>query len=430
MDCFNKGFGLTALAAVFFVAGCASNQAVDGGNKPVVTEIKSDLPVYAKLDLTPEGKYYFSEFSFMEFKNSVNLNTLSHNLHTGKVGCQDEIYNIGPKKQEKTELCHDKVLSSFRTSSYGGEAMAQNTISVLVTVLSFGTQAHSYRYSSFDNELFSKALNEALTAQPREHLISQFNSIYQQSKQIFAENKTAYDNKWQELNAKLEKALVVKDNSQLYQSKPEVYIHPSNPVEEKASTSVKWGSASDLTAKLQEAANKEYAEGRWTLICHSIPGFKHTSSGCDQRWGTADELTMQPVLYTIDSASRYRYTPMLNASNAHISAVSEMTGRITLTNHTNSFLTIDSLSLYIGRDIETLSNLNVQLPPKGVNRSLSLAKYSNFQMTSLANVKKSHLARSIDVGLAMKYKVVDTNLENTLYKTNSVKIQDLPGQVY
>ena len=45
MDCFNKRFGLTALAAVFFVAGCASNQAVDGGNKPVVTEIKSDLPV-------------------------------------------------------------------------------------------------------------------------------------------------------------------------------------------------------------------------------------------------------------------------------------------------------------------------------------------------------------------------------------------------
>lgn len=430
MDCFNKRFGLTALAAVFFVAGCASNQAVDGGNKPAVTEIKSDLPVYAKLDLTPEGKYYFSEFSFVEFKDSVNLNTLSHNLHTGKVGCEDEIYNLHSNKKEKNELCHDKVLASFRTSSQDGQTMALNTISVLVTAVSLGTQAHSYRFSSFSDELFFKALNEALTAQPREQLISQFNSIYQQSKQTFAEKKTAYDNKWRDLNAKLEKALVVKDNSQLYQGKPEVYVHPTSPVREKASTSVKWGSASDLTAKLQEAANKEYAEGRWTLICHSIHGFNHTHSGCEQRWGTADELTMQPVLYTIDSASRYRYTPMFNASNAHISAVSDKSGRITLTNLTNSFLTVDSLSLYVGQDIQTLSNLNVQLPPRGVNRSLSLTKYSNFKTTNLVNVKKADLEHSVNLGLAMKYKVVDTNLENTLYKTGNVKLLDLPGRAF
>lgn len=430
MDCFKKGMSLTALAAAMMLAGCASNQAVDGDNKPVVAEINSDLPVYAKLDLTPEGKYYFSEFSFKEFKNSINLNTLSHNLNTRKVGCQDEIYNIGPDKQEKTELCHDKVLSSFRTSSYTGEAMAQNTLSVLITVLSFGTQAHSYRFSSFDNELFSKALNEALTAQPREQLISQFNSIYQQSSQIFAQNKTAYDNKWQELIDKLEKVLVVKDNSQLYQGKPEANIHPSPSVSDKVSIDFRWGSGSDLSAKLQEAANNEYAKGGWLLICRPIRGFKHTHSGCDQRWGIADELTVKPVLYTIDSASRYRYIAVVNASNAHVSAVSDRSGRITITNLTNSFLTIDSLSLYIGRDIETLSNLNVQLPPKGVNYSLSLTKYSNFQMTNLANVKKSHLARSVNLGLAMKYKVADTNLENTLYKTNSVKIQDLPGQVY
>lgn len=430
MDCFKKSISLTALAAVFLVAGCASNQTKVDDSKQVVTEIKSDLPVYAKLDLTPEGKYYFSEFSFKEFNNSVNLNTLSHNLNTSKVGCQDEIYNLRSEKREKTELCHDKVLASFRTSSQDGNSMALNTISVLVTAISLGTQAHSYRYSSFNEELFFKALNEALTAQPREQLISQFNSIYQQSKQTFAEKKMAYDNKWRDLNAKLEKALVVKDNSQLYKGKPEVYIHPSFPVSDKASIDFRWESGNDLSAKLQEAANNEYAKGRWTLICHSAHGFKHTHSGCEQRWGTADDLTVKPVLYTIDSASRYRYIAVVNVSNAHVSAVSDKSGRITLTNLTNSFLTIDSLSLYIGQDIETLSNLNVQLPPKGVNQSLTLTKYSNFQMTNLANVTKSHLARSVNVGLAMKYKVVDSNLENTLYKTNSVKIQDLPGQVY
>ncbi|MBZ9612699.1 hypothetical protein [Rheinheimera maricola] len=401
MDCFNKRFGLTALAAVFFVAGCASNKVKV---RPVPEKIVSDFTVFAKLDVTPEGRYFFRDFSFGAVSNVINLNTLRHNIKTALVKC-DEGISAGDKKTDEDPECKQDKLAMFRIKN-----IKHNTI-------------------SFDEELFEKALAEALVAQPREQLIAEFNKIYHQSPQFFADKQAEFDKRWQYLNAKLPGALVVNDNSQLYDGTPKVYIVKNDPIRTYSGASFFWQSSNEFRSKLQEVANNDYAKTRFTLRCEGLESFFHTISGCEQEWGPLDELEIKPVVYKIDRVRNYGYAPMFKASDTYVSATSDRHGVMTLTNLTDSYVTIDSLSLYVGDEIKNLSNLNLSLPPRSINKDIMLHKYSIYSRKSFNNIRKADLVKSINIGMAIKYKVVDTNVEKTLFKTGDVKYKDMPGWV-
>ncbi|MBZ9612338.1 hypothetical protein [Rheinheimera maricola] len=404
MDCFNKRFGLTALATVFLVAGCASNQTMVKEIKPVAEKIVSDREIFAMLDVTPEGRYYFRDFTFSGTHNFISLNTLQHYIRTESVKCGDAIDSEAQKAVADPECKQDK-LAMFRVRD-----STNNSI-------------------SFDEELFEKALAEALVAQPREQLIAEFNNIYQLVPKFRADKKAEYDKRWNDLNTKLQEALVVNDNSQLYDGKPNAYIFERNPIEEHFWIKFKWQSASDFRVKLQEEVSNHYANSRLTLRCDRLDSFHHTISGCDQKWGMTDKLEVKPVVYEIDTVRNYGYAPTFNASDVHVSAVTDRHGVMSLTNLTDYYVTIDSLSLYVGDEIKNLSNLNLSLPPRSISKDLKLSKYSIFSRKSFNNIRKADLVKSINIGMAIKYKVADINVEKTLFKTGDTRYKDMPGWV-
>ncbi|MEF1341222.1 hypothetical protein REH81_31395, partial [Vibrio rotiferianus] len=77
--------------------------------------------------------------------------------------------------------------------------------------------------------------------------------------------------------------------------------------------------------------------------------------------------------------------------------------------------------MYVGNDIETRTNLNVEVPPEAVSTIADLGRFPDSERRrTLYNVDQTSLKHSIKLGAAVKYRIADTNVEKTLYKVDAV----------
>ncbi len=156
-------------------------------------------------------------------------------------------------------------------------------------------------------------------------------------------------------------------------------------------------------------------------------GFNYTMS-CEKNIGIEDAYEKHVANVTIHNKDISHVIPTYTFSDEQISARFE-SNQLNIENKTNSFLSIDSISIYLNKEIFTDKNLDIELPPNSIDDNVVLSSiikamkkidYSGMNKT-MAKSKK------IDFGIAVKYRVVDTNKEKTLYKKKSFTLLDVVG---
>jgi hypothetical protein len=111
-----------------------------------------------------------------------------------------------------------------------------------------------------------------------------------------------------------------------------------------------------------------------------------------------------------------------NQSRKNINAI--------ITNKTNSFLTVKSLTSYFNSDVNTFTNVNKEVAPDSqtLNTNSTFALFSS-KMTNnlnLHNVTKKILSnKKTDYGFAIKYHIQDSNIEKTIFKKNNYTLLEL-----
>lgn len=141
---------------------------------------------------------------------------------------------------------------------------------------------------------------------------------------------------------------------------------------------------------------------------------------------------------TVESANLNNMVPreyMLNDTNfqAIMRAGSDMSVNGVLTNKTQSFITVKSLTGYYQGLVHNLSNLDKELAPE----SKDLDDGSRYPLLSsgmkekayFSNITKSKAENTkINYGYAIKYKINDTNIEKAIYNTKNISLYDIYRQ--
>lgn len=98
---------------------------------------------------------------------------------------------------------------------------------------------------------------------------------------------------------------------------------------------------------------------------------------------------------------------------------------IILSNRTNQFLKINSLSFYFDTDIKTIEDINVELPPQGT-RKVSNDRFLSLIEKDYKNITKKQAGQKLhNYGMAAKYNMNGASNIKTLYKTNSNSVLGL-----
>ena len=403
---------------VLILSGCSSTE--HNVQVKVNNQIQAKNTIYATLKKGGDGSYSFDKMSLSSMKNSINLNSLVHNYPTQESECKKSLndWKVAP-------LCREDAL--FTTSTLDGGDLVKNTLgNVFLASFTMGTGITGFYTARFDHEAYDKALNQALSKIDRESLIKNANIIVSKHESTLSNGLSEFNSLRKNIDNKINISVKVVDNSQLYSERPSVTSKVYGRFKSNLDISGTWDNLKALDNKLtsQVKTSLNYSEIR--LVCNDLSDFNIKVTGCDQTWKHSANENVKPITYVISSAKTYTFFPTINANDKNVIIRSKEDGQIEITNTTDSFITLSSLSLYLGDEIETMSNLGLELPPGAISKKMHM---SGFQIYSknrkIYSVVKSDLDKKIVVGLASKYKIIDTNLEKTIYKKSNFKYSDL-----
>lgn len=129
-----------------------------------------------------------------------------------------------------------------------------------------------------------------------------------------------------------------------------------------------------------------------------------------------------PIKYTIKYANITNMVPrniILKDKNLLVSC-DAWGKRITVnfTNKTNKFLKVNSLTSYLGNDIQNLQDIiNLEIPPlASMEKTLKPFSEKQLDNVSFEEATRKNLSKSINYGYAIKYSIMDTNRNKTLHK--------------
>lgn len=104
-----------------------------------------------------------------------------------------------------------------------------------------------------------------------------------------------------------------------------------------------------------------------------------------------------------------------------------------LSNKTQSFITVKSLTGYYQSLVNNLSNLDKELAPESKDLDdgtrYALLSYNMKEKSNFSNITKSKAENTkINYGYAIKYKVNDTNIEKAIYNTKNYSLYEVYRQ--
>jgi hypothetical protein len=412
---------ITALG-VIILSGCAST---DQNNVyHAENHIKTKNELFATFKKDTNGNFRFNKFSFSPMTNSINLNTLVHNYPTNESECRKGIGEDG-----ESGLCAEGA--QFSTSTIDSGDVVKNTLgNAFAVVVTLGLRTSAYYTAQFDHESFNKALDEALSKIDRNTLILEANNIVLKQQGTLTQASSKFNNLQLNINKQVNKSVKVFDDSHFYSSQPQVKAR----VNKRFITSLKlnnvWTTTKELNNELTEQVEISASYGEISLKCDGISDFNFKVVGCQQSWGYSSALAIKPITYSISSAKKYTLYPVIKVMDENLTINSTNSGQIEIINNTNSFITLSSLSFYFGKNIETLSNLGLELPPGAVSQKLNMNEFKTYSNDrTLYSIVKKDLNKKIAIGVATKYKIIDTNVEKTIYIKNNYKYSDLEGYV-
>lgn len=337
---------------------------------------------------------------------------------------------LGSASAENSKLCDDEELIDklFRTTSVSAGDIAQSTVvNAAYIVFSFGLgalSAEGHYTGVFDIDAYEKAVKEASSKLDMNKLRNDLDSFLTYKQEQEDSLNATIDKKYLQLKNSLDISFT--DKSKLYKNtfdKHAVRLGQRNVDIKLTTPEYIVSGMPELYRKLDNQIKVKSRDVIFTVNCDTgqFSEWSLSTTGCGKSAFLGDNKKFS-VTYQVNNkkSDKILYFPTLKDKN--ISLVSNDLYGIEAVNNTNSFIKVDALSFYVGDDIETNNNLSIEIPPQAKKRISSMY---DFKKTSdrltMKNVVASDLQRSIKIGAALKYRVIDTDKEKTLYDVKHVE---------
>jgi hypothetical protein len=370
--------------------------------------------VYGKMTKNEEGKYTFSEFTLSKRDNHIRLNDLTHFYPTQEMECSKGIGS------EDNALCSSND-TLFREKAVDIGDLFKNTVgNAVMGYATVGLGIQAYYTIRFNEDLYQKGLSEALESLDRTVLIKNIdNMIKSKKKEIYQINSEI-----KQLKFKIEKEINLRskivDLSGLYfGKKPRIKV-VGRTIESSIINNHKnsWSDIVQLEKDLDSETDKDLKNIVIAVECDHISGFNYDEIGSDQIWAYGD-IMVDKITFKIKSKKNVNLIICPKVEDDMVIVKVDANGRFNFTNKTLKYVKFQSLSLYINEDVNSMTEISLELPPKSNKDFYSLGSFDNYnQKLLLKNVTAKQLKKRIKFGLAAKYIVVDSNKERTVFAEN------------
>ena len=426
---------LIILTFVILLAGCASAPG-DSNYLNGKSSTHFGHPIYGKL-LNIDGKYVFKEFStgydsrYNKDEPWVRLNDMNPMWSTEKEDCM-----TGFTFEEDECTTENEVLFRKKSTDFTGE---KTTRYLAYTVFSLGLASTNVPAAvEFDEKKYKSAIKNAE---------NDLNDKYGSSENSYEYLLEEYDNdkKYYEEKSKMliedrsstaSPVFNIRDDSGLFETNPTVFeklVSTSRDYRDLYSKR-KYHRSKSLINLVEQVKNENSIKLRKLEVWASTLSVRCNANGIDNvnyRIECPDDISSSTeafdVYVVVDSVDYDKVLPaQMYEENEHVS-LSFKNNYFYLVNKTGSYISLDRLSFYHNGKIATLSNLRVELPPHAESVLMSIERLPiDYDAVRFRNITKSSVdGISIEYGVALKYRVVNSNSDNTLFKTRNYKLKDL-----
>ncbi|MFL0798428.1 MAG: hypothetical protein K6L73_13175 [Cellvibrionaceae bacterium] len=415
----------------------ACNNVRNGGSPEKTIVHYGSNSVYAKLNYDDETGFFFSDYAFREFPESVKLNNLSHNFFTGILSCNRVAIGGASRSchfkegSRKTKYSLSELSEHFYVVDKNVSSLLSGGLSsALSTVVLGGLTASVFYKLKFDEGKAQAAIHDAASKIDRASLLNEIDTrVSEMITQLDSDNQKVRNSVNKLQMSLAEKSKIVDSTGLFNRKKTDILTFPYTLVSRSQvlNNTSTWNSVDSLATNLSSAVEKEKENHRVSLSCKSLYDFSTSYSGCEQSWNAYSlNYGLSPIRVNILNKKRVFLDLPLNISDSHIEVTSgKAESNIYVSNNTGVFLQVDAISLYIGEDVATLDNLGVSIPPNAKSIVVSVNRFAHKHKLNLYNVTKKDLENTLNFGIAVKYKVIDTSKEHTLYKQFTKRIGDL-----
>ena len=424
---------ITSLALLISACSSTPNNESERYGKGYGDQLKGQQ-LYAVLSKGESNRYAFTRFTTNRPSSDTNsawvdLTQLKPVFSTSDSDCTTQTV-LGTHDESNDPICSNLELREnlFHDSTINtGDVVATTAGNALVTVITFGIgaiAAQGYYTVEFDEDAYIDALKEAKANFDIQPILVELNKfeadLVQRQKLLDAE----IESKRTSLDNAIKMSFI--DKSKLYGKSPKDKEIVSVSIKSlqsslKSVRSTEFAKVEDLYNKLNKKEAKVRSDVVFKTTCNTrfLSDWNYSVSGCGFEAGLNDK-SMKSVSITVNSKKKF-YVPYLPTMTDKTVVVKAENGKLTITNKTGKYLKIDSVSMYVNNDIETRTNLNVEVPPEAVSTIAYLVRFPDSERRrTLYNVDQTSLKHSMKLGAAVKYRIADTNVEKTLYKVDAV----------
>lgn len=415
-------FRLIIILIVFFLHGCTT-----ATTKPS-PEIINDNTYYGKRPLFAQlvsikGKYIFQNLtSKYKSKNEpwVRLNDLKPMFTTQpEVECYlgIGIATLGAKKDG--EICTTNSHSLFRVERASSPQKIANGIMLAVTLGLTGTGRATNII--FDRYQYERAIAAALVNAKlsRKELLRLHDDLWAEWE---SEKKSYIAYKNNNINPRIkviDKSGLYKNNNVGFSKIVTVQEHTLTSPDHKFLLDNVTSDTPDTVMNIKEKLKTTWKNEKESYLVTCTSGEKNGFNyliNCPKKINKNN--TAFPVNVTVLSKNIKRLIPHDFVGRDKILEVKILNGEIIARNLTNTYISLNSFSIYYIDKISTKTFLNLELPPYS-EKNISLNNFT-YKLPSMSRTKyTSNKARKeiIKYGFAAKYTSSDKNIENTLHKT-------------
>lgn len=416
-----KFFYLLAIFA--FVSSCSSsNSQLHSTNSPLTfgKVISDELMLYANIKKLDNGRYRIESYSTV--RGDIRLNDLSPMFSTKSMSCST---NIGWKEYEEEVEC-DTDVSLFRKFSQNGEALAANVAMSYFTALGAivtagGVVLASYG-TAFDYDEYVEFTKKNLSYRDRIEIFNKFNSANRSYESMF--NKQFQSLQEKQLKTRIHPKII--DDTGLF-DRGNFGFSIKREIEAVGNLQLTWTGDSDFQIKYQEKISSLENAFHLKANCKIDTNYQVSTIGCDKTVGLESRQEIISPIINVHYLREGKLKIAPQYANDDIEVIALKSGRIRIINKTPSFISVDSISLYLNDEVRNLSNLGIEIAPESyLKQSFDLSAFSDYtNLTKLQNINKEKLDEDFNYGLAIKYRGLDKNKQKTLYEKTRSKIGSL-----
>ena len=416
-------------------SGCSSNKPADTHVGSENIEING-IPIFAYLEKTEDG-YRFTSFSADTEINEpwVNLNKGKPTWHTGtETDCNVGIARL-TKAVGRCKTINEDLFREFST---------RIGMTAFVTVFTFGVGALAPNGDVvFNMEEFKAAYNEAkenmIKRSPeRENVIKEYVSKVNSLAKSLDREYSYYTKKYFSVNDRAKIKLKINDESGLFSGQINFskFIHIKNNKIKKNEDMMLSYKAESLP-KLIEGMNLQYSKilNSWkkesSVINVNCNKKEHSNFIFDIQCPSTVKINKGnvaiPVNITIHYKTYNRLTPsFMRGKDENI--IYKFDGyNLKVSNRSNKYISVDSVSFYHNGRIANVKELSKELPPYSENNVANVWSLPvDLDALRFSRVtKKTARYTRLEYGFAIKYRIIDTNKEKTLYSVKEYSLYDL-----